>query len=132
MVLLGLLALEIVLYHAAGACSSTCTSHLGHLFGALTGVAIALVSGQNVRFQSWELLLNLLGVLTYIGFCIVVLASGQHAAGGLAFAAVPSLLYGTFRNLRRARARAQTAPQQHAQKPPTTTGSPTARELVAP
>merc|ERR1719324_2164377 len=55
-------------------------SYEGHLFGAVTGVCVALVLGRNVRLEKFEILFTLIGLLGYIALVTIAYAFGQYKA----------------------------------------------------
>ena len=95
-----LVAVEVWLYFEQ---QDAHVSYQSHLFGALAGGVISLVSGANVTLLNWELLLNVVGTLAYAGLTVAVFASRQLACGAWAATLVPLLMLDTWRHVRRSR-----------------------------
>ena len=98
LIALGLFAAELTLYIAW---HDERIAYQAHLFGSLAGIFISLVSGKNVVLYRWELLLNVGGIIGYVGLVAGVCAGAQWAAAGWAALIVPLLLFDTWRNARR-------------------------------
>ena len=98
LVLVGLILVEVLTYHYE---RDPKTSYTGHLFAAIAGVAISLVSGHNVVFRRWELVLTIAGAAAYFGLCIWIFVSHQFAVGGWAAAVGVVLNVDIYRNLLR-------------------------------
>ena len=94
-----LFGIELFIYHTQ---HDERVSYQSHIFGALAGVFICLVSGRNVVFLNFELGFNLLGVLGYAGLVTTVAIFGELWCAAWAALVLPMLLFDTWRHLRRA------------------------------
>uniref|UniRef100_A0A7S0NYJ8 Peptidase S54 rhomboid domain-containing protein n=1 Tax=Calcidiscus leptoporus TaxID=127549 RepID=A0A7S0NYJ8_9EUKA len=59
-------------------------SYAGHLFGAVTGVCVALVLGRNVSLERFEILLTWLGFVGYAALVTAAYVGAQTKAATLA------------------------------------------------
>jgi len=71
-------------------------SYQAHLFGAAAGTFVSLVSGRNVVFYRWELLLNAVGALGYTALLVPIFRSGQWACALWAATVCPLLLWAIY------------------------------------
>jgi len=83
-----------------------------HCFGAVSGVCIALVLGQNVRLHGWETRLSWAGCLGFLALCVVACLREQLAAGMLAATNLPGLVVYCTMLTRRARQQLSRAVEQ--------------------
>ena len=67
-------------------------SYEAHFFGALAGIAVALVLGKNVRLRKWEISMTWGGVVGYAVLVAISFAGGQTMPALLATAALPFLV----------------------------------------
>ena len=56
-------------------------SYSSHCFGALGGLAVSLVFGQNVKLRKWEVSLVWFGVALYATLVVIGLAGAEEAGG---------------------------------------------------
>lgn len=77
-------------------------SYQAHLFGALAGTFVSLISGRNVVFWRWEILLNVVGAIGYVGLLVPIVYSGQWSCVIWASAITPLLVYAMLDSGRRA------------------------------
>lgn len=99
-----LLGGEVLVYYLATKDGSTPrTSYPCHVFGALTGVCVSLVSAENVRYHRAECLLNAAGIVGFVALTVAVFVSGQVGCATLALAIAPMLAVEMWWNLQRLR-----------------------------